>query len=73
MLTKLKRYSLTAIVAASVALTALPVFAGGHLVKLRMSTPASATDARSVALQEVFAPAVAGFASYEAHYNGSLI
>jgi TRAP-type C4-dicarboxylate transport system substrate-binding protein len=38
-----------------------------------MSTPASATDARSVALQDVFAPAVESFASYEAHYNGSLI
>ncbi|MDA0698036.1 MAG: TRAP transporter substrate-binding protein DctP [Proteobacteria bacterium] len=73
MFTKLKQYSLTTVVATSVALTVLPAFAGDHLVQLRMSTPASATDARSVALQEVFAPAVAGFASYEPHYNGSLI
>ena len=71
MFTKLKQYSLTTVVATSVALTVLPAFAGDHLVQLRMSTPASATDARSVALQEVFAPAVAGFASYEPHYNGS--
>lgn len=42
-------------------------------ITLRMSTPASATDARSVALAEVFGPAVSGFASYEPHYNASLI
>ena len=42
-------------------------------VTLRMSTPASETDQRSVALAEVFAPAVAEFATYEPHYNGSLI
>lgn len=40
---------------------------------LRMSTPASETDQRSVALAEVFAPAVAEFAVYEPHYNASLI
>lgn len=38
-----------------------------------MSTPASETDQRSIALAEVFAPAVAEFATYEPHYNGSLI
>lgn len=42
-------------------------------ITLRMSTPASETDQRSVALAEVFAPAVADFATYEPHYNGSLI
>ena len=42
-------------------------------VKIRMSTPASATDQRSVALADVFAPAVADFATYEPHYNASLI
>ena len=51
--------------------------AGGALaqdaITLRMSTPASDTDQRSVALAEVFAPAVAGFATYEPHYNASLI
>lgn len=40
---------------------------------LRMSTPASETDQRSVALAEVFAPGVAEFADYQPHYNGSLI
>ncbi|MCF4099332.1 TRAP transporter substrate-binding protein DctP [Maritalea mediterranea] len=42
-------------------------------ITLRMSTPASDTDQRSVALEEIFAPAVADFATYEPHYNGSLI
>jgi TRAP-type C4-dicarboxylate transport system substrate-binding protein len=42
-------------------------------ITLRMSTPASETDQRSVALEEVFAPAVAEFATYEPHYNASLI
>ena len=38
-----------------------------------MSTPASATDQRSIALEKVFAPAVASFAKYEPYYNASLI
>lgn len=42
-------------------------------VTLRMSTPASETDQRSVALAEVFGPSVADFATYEPHYNASLI
>nr|WP_029910249.1 TRAP transporter substrate-binding protein DctP [Pelobacter seleniigenes] len=41
--------------------------------KLRMSTPASATDQRCIALAKVFGPAVADFAVYEPHYNASLI
>jgi hypothetical protein len=59
-----------ALVAASMA--AAPAAAQDR-IKLRMSTPASETDQRSVALQEVFAPAVAEFAEYEPHYNASLI
>ena len=39
---------------------------------LRMSTPATPTDQRSIALAEVFGPAVAGFATYQPHYNSSL-
>ena len=42
-------------------------------ITLRMSTPASETDQRSVALAEVFGPAVSEFATYEPHYNASLI
>lgn len=42
-------------------------------VTLRLSTPASESDQRSIAMAEVFGPAVAEFASYEPHYNSSLI
>ena len=41
-------------------------------IKLRMSTPASPTDARSVALTTIFAPAVADIAIFEPHFNASL-
>ena len=47
--------------------------ASAQNITLRMSTPASETDQRSVALAEVFAPAVAEFATYQPHYNASLI
>ncbi len=46
---------------------------GQDKITLRMSTPATETDQRSIALAEVFAPAVADFATYQPHYNGSLI
>ncbi|MCK5933674.1 MAG: TRAP transporter substrate-binding protein DctP [Fulvimarina manganoxydans] len=42
-------------------------------VTIRMSTPASETDQRTIALAEVFGPAVEGFAAYEPHYNASLV
>jgi len=58
-------------VAATLGLAAGPVL-GQDKVQLRMSTPATPTDQRSVALEEVFAPAVADFAEYEPHYNGTL-
>ena len=61
----------TALALMTTALLALP--AAAQDIKLRMSTPASETDQRSVALAEVFAPAVAEFATYEPHYNASLI
>ncbi|WP_424927815.1 TRAP transporter substrate-binding protein DctP [Amaricoccus tamworthensis] len=69
MITTLTRRTLLALTAAAIA---APVYAADNIV-LRMSTPASETDQRSVALAEVFAPAVADFATYEPHYNGSLI
>lgn len=60
-----------ALLALTVAALATPAMAQD--ITLRMSTPASETDQRSVALAEVFAPAVAGFATYQPHYNASLI
>lgn len=69
MMTKLSRRALMVVTAAALAMPAM----AQDKVTLRMSTPASETDQRSVALAEVFAPAVAEFATYEPHYNGSLI
>ncbi|WP_394690627.1 TRAP transporter substrate-binding protein DctP [Hoeflea sp.] len=40
---------------------------------IRMSTPASDTDQRSVALATVFGPAISEFATYQPHYNASLV
>ena len=68
MITKFTKYTLSALTAAAIV---VPAFAAD--VTLRMSTPASETDQRSIALANVFAPAVAEFATYEPHYNGSLI
>ncbi|MFD1797853.1 C4-dicarboxylate ABC transporter [Paracoccus aurantiacus] len=66
-----------AVIAVTTAAALLSSFAAPALaqdkVKLRLSTPASETDQRSVALAEVFAPAVAEFIDYEPHYNASLV
>jgi TRAP-type C4-dicarboxylate transport system substrate-binding protein len=39
---------------------------------LRLSSPATPTDQRAVALTEVFGPAVADFATFEPHWNATL-
>ena len=41
-------------------------------IRLRMSSSGSETDQRSVAMAEVFGPAVSSFASYEPTYNATL-
>ena len=69
MVGKITRRALAALAVVAMATPALAM----DKVKLRMSTPASETDQRSVALAEVFAPAVADFATYEPHYNATLI
>lgn len=69
MISTLTRRTMLALTAA---LIAAPVYAA-DTITLRMSTPASDSDQRSVALAEVFAPAVADFATYQPHYNASLI
>ncbi|HHZ09361.1 MAG TPA: TRAP transporter substrate-binding protein DctP [Rhizobiales bacterium] len=64
------------LLAGSAALVALGLSVGAtsaaDKITIRMSTPATETDQRSVALATVFAPAVADFATYEPHYNASL-
>ncbi len=69
MVGKITRRALAALAVVALATPALAM----DKVKLRMSTPASETDQRSVALAEIFAPAVADFATYEPHYNATLI
>lgn len=41
-------------------------------LKLRLASSSSATENRATALTEVFAPAIAGFATFEPHWNSSL-
>jgi TRAP-type C4-dicarboxylate transport system substrate-binding protein len=60
----------TAALAAAGGLVASPAFAQN--VVLRLSSPATATDQRAVALIEVFGPAVADFATFEPHWNATL-
>lgn len=69
MMTKFTRRALIALTAAAIA---VPAYAA-EKITLRMSTPASETDQRSVGLADVFGPAVADFATYQPHYNASLI
>ncbi|MDH4050174.1 MAG: sialic acid TRAP transporter substrate-binding protein SiaP [Rubrivivax sp.] len=66
-----RRAFVAAAVAASLSLAA-GVSHAADRIKLRLSSPASATDQRAVALTTVFAPAVAGFAEFEPHWNASL-
>lgn len=68
----LRRRSVMAAAAAASLSAFAPVAFGQEKIKLRLSTPASATDQRTVALATVFAPAVADFATYEPHYNAAL-
>jgi TRAP-type C4-dicarboxylate transport system substrate-binding protein len=68
------RRVMVALCAAAVATPMLaPMAMAQDRVTVRMSTPASETDRRSVALASVFGPAVAEFADYQPHYNASLI
>jgi tripartite ATP-independent transporter DctP family solute receptor len=59
-----------ATVAVAAGFISSPAFA--QSVLLRLSSPATETDQRAVALTEVFGPAVAGFATFEPHWNATL-
>lgn len=67
----IRRTLMTSAVAASLALAAGGAFAQSK-IKLRLSSPASPTDQRAVAMTSVFAPAVAPFAELDPHWNASL-
>lgn len=66
-----RRNALTGLVAAGMlATSSLPSFAAD--MTFTLATSGTETDMRSVAMAEVFAPMVAGFAEYKPGYNGSL-
>ena len=73
MITKLTRRAALTVMAAASAATMLstPALAQDK-VTFTLATSGSETDQRSVAMAEVFAPMVAGFADYQAGYNGTL-
>ena len=61
-----------AIAALAVLLLAGAQPAHAQKVLLRLSSPATPTDQRAIALTELFAPAVASFATFEGHWNATL-
>ncbi len=73
MFTKLtRRAALTAMVATGVLASSVTGALAADKLKLRLATSGSATDQRSVAMAEVFGPAVSEFADYEPSYNGTI-
>lgn len=67
-----RRHVLSAALAAGVAIASTSAGFAMDKLQLRLATSGSETDQRSVAMAEVFAPAVADFASYEPSYNGTI-
>ena len=73
MLTKFtRRTALTLLTAASLTVGLATSTYAADKVQLRLATSGSETDQRSVAMAKVFGPMVAGFASYEPSYNGTI-
>jgi tripartite ATP-independent transporter DctP family solute receptor len=66
------RRILLALTAAIVVTAMTSVAFAADKVVLRLSSVNSATDARAVALDTVFGPAIADFATFEPHWNGTL-
>ncbi|HCQ65131.1 MAG TPA: C4-dicarboxylate ABC transporter [Rhodobacteraceae bacterium] len=73
MIFSITRRAILTSVAAVAVLASSPAAIAQDKVTLRMSAPATDTDQRTIALAEVFAPAVAEFADYQPHYNASLV
>jgi len=71
-MTKIKRRTAMAAMVAAGLLGGIATSSHAADMTFTMATSASETDMRSVAIREVFAPMVAGFADYKAGYNGSL-
>ena len=67
-----RRAAIASVTALGLAASAIPAWADGHKMTFTLATSGSETDQRSVAMAEVFATMVAGFADYQAGYNGTL-
>ena len=67
-----RRTALSTLTAIGIALGAAAPSLADDPIRLRLSTAGSETDQRSVAMAEVFGPAVSEFASYEPSYNATL-
>ncbi len=69
---KLTRRAALAGLASTPLLGAAGLAGAQEKILIRMSTPATQTDFRSQGLENIFAPAIADFATYEPHYNDTL-
>ncbi len=67
-----RRAALCALLAAGLAAGAADTAAAQDRIRLRLSMAGSETDQRSIAMAEIFGPAVAEFADYQATYNATL-
>ena len=67
-----RRAAIASVAALGLVASAIPASADGDKMTFTLATSGSETDQRSVAMSEVFAPMVAGFAEYQAGYNGTL-
>lgn len=67
-----RRAALAGLAGTAAFATFAPVPSRAQGVTLRMSGPMTPTDQRAVALEQIFAPAVRGFATYQPHYNATL-
>ncbi len=67
-----RRAAVSGLVAAGLAASFVAPAISEEKILLRLATAGSATDQRSVAMAEVFAPMVADFADYQPGYNATL-
>ncbi len=68
----LTRRAVLSVIAATALSASASMAVSGEKITLRMSTPATETDFRSVGLATIFADGISDFATYEPHYNDTL-
>lgn len=67
-----RRTAMSVLLAAGMLTSATGSSFAADKIQLRLATSGSETDQRSVAMAEVFGPAVADFADYQPSYNGTI-